>query len=85
VNLVATERSAELSHALVDALDNGELIVNLRAEADPELLRRAMIDTLNSQEKALGGATLRVERVECFRPAMPTPTHRLSAVTLEEA
>ena len=78
VNLVATDRSPDLSHALAEPIDEGELIVNLRAEADPELLRRRLVETLESQARAPNAPMLRLAHVECFRPAQPTPTYRLA-------
>ena len=41
LNLVRTDGRAELSHTLKDAVSEGELIVNLRAEGDPDVLRAA--------------------------------------------
>ena len=76
-NLVGTDREPELSHALAAPIDEGELIVNLRAEADPELLRRCLEATLESYGAE---SPLRLEHVDCFRPAQPTPTYRLSNV-----
>lgn len=77
VNLVGTDFVAELSERLQSPIEGGELIVNLRAEAPPELLRSCL-------EQALGhfddqpGLTLHLEHHEFFRPGQPEPTHRIA-------
>ena len=43
LNLVRGDGRPESIHQLQDDLDAGELLVNLRAEADPELLREAVL------------------------------------------
>ena len=77
LNLVRSDGSTESVHQLQDEVDAGELIVNLRAEADPAVLREAV-------ESALAGLTpgfdVKIEHTECFRPAKPTPTYRMAAV-----
>ena len=72
VNLVRTGGRPEFSHLLQEPLTSGEWVVNLRAEADPELLTAALRDTL----AAIPAATL--GHVEAFRPGRPVPTHRMS-------
>ena len=77
-NLTGTDGVAEQSHALQAPLRAGELIVNLRAEADPQALRSLVRQVL----QAIGrddGLLLKIEHLEAFRPARPTPTHRLRA------
>ena len=60
-----------------DEMDAGELLVNLRAEADPELLRDAVLVALGD----LGsGINVKIDHTECFRPAKPQPTYRMSTV-----
>ena len=48
VNLVRTDFRPELSHSLAEPLMAGELLVNLRAEADPEFLRDATVSALEA-------------------------------------
>jgi Ni2+-binding GTPase involved in maturation of urease and hydrogenase len=76
LNQVRSEQRAELSHQLIDEVEGGALIVNLRAEGDPDLLStvvaRALADTA-----AAHAVTHRVEHEEHFRPGQPNPTHRL--------
>ncbi|MBI4264571.1 MAG: cobalamin biosynthesis protein P47K [Acidobacteria bacterium] len=77
VNLVDGEGEPELSHALQDEVTCGELIVNLRAEADPERLRQTTIDALAAVAGRHRVATS-VVHIEHFRPARPSPTHRMA-------
>ena len=76
--MVGSDREAELSHLLQDDLASGELILNLRAEADPESLRRAVFAAL---EAVCSAAGLRYETLhtEHFRPARPVPTYRMAS------
>ncbi|MEX2273640.1 MAG: GTP-binding protein [Vicinamibacterales bacterium] len=77
VNQVSADRAPEQSHALTDALDEGTLILNLRAEGDPAELKDAVIAGLAA---AAGGVRTRIDHIEHFRPSQPTPTHRLAQV-----
>ncbi|HZL38384.1 MAG TPA: GTP-binding protein [Tepidisphaeraceae bacterium] len=76
LNVVADDQAAELSHTLDAPIETGELIVNLRAQADPELLA----DAVNAAFAGCAGATrdlsLNVEHLERFRPGKPEPTYR---------
>ena len=78
-NLVRGDGAAELSHRLQEPLESGRLIINLRAEADPELLRSTVLAAIDSIGAAVG-LTPRVEHLEHFRPGKPTPTHRLAGI-----
>jgi hypothetical protein len=73
LNLVRTDGVAELSHSLKAPLMAGELLLNLRAEADPELLRVSVLDAL-----AACGCEATVKHLEHFRPGKPEPTHRMA-------
>ena len=76
-NLVRGDTSPELSHHLAEPLSKGDLILNLRAEGDPDLLRETTLGVLRriAEEFRL---TLAFQHAESFRPARPTPTYRLS-------
>lgn len=79
-NQVRNDHQGELSHMLMDALDEGELILNLRAEGDPEVLRAAALAALaETSERA--GLAHELGHVEHFRPGQPTPTYRLEPLT----
>ena len=75
MNLTCTGGTPEASHELQEPLESGELILNLRAEGDPEYLKTAAVETLTETATA-GGQTADVEHVEAFRPGRPVPTHR---------
>lgn len=77
VNLVGSDRQAELSHALQDELTSGELIVNLRAEGNPDFLRNALVESL-AEVTARVGASVATVHMEHFRPARPSPTYRMA-------
>jgi hypothetical protein len=77
INQVRNEHGAELSHALMDDIDAGHLIVNLRAEGDPAGLAAVVTRALDAAAVARN-LTCRVEHEEHFRPGQPKPTHRLA-------
>jgi Ni2+-binding GTPase involved in maturation of urease and hydrogenase len=79
LNLVRTGGDAELSHRLADETTEGELIVNLRAEGDPERLR-AVVETALTSAAVQHGADAAIVHCEHFRPGRPQPTHRLAAI-----
>lgn len=74
-SLVTSEGEPDLREALFDRVSGGALIVNLRAEADPDELVRL---TEEVQVEVLGkmGLKYRLEHREHFRPAAPVPVHR---------
>ncbi len=76
VNLVRSDLVPELSMSLDEPSAAGQLIVNLRAEADPEKLAAAVEASLRAAEAAHPGLALRLEHREHFRPGRPQPTHR---------
>lgn len=73
LNLVRTDGTPEISHQLKAPISAGELLLNLRAEADPELLRTAVLDAL-----AACGCEAEVKHLEHFRPGKPEPTYRMA-------
>lgn len=77
LNLVRGDAKPESIHQLQDDVDAGELLVNLRAEADPEMLREAVLAALDT----LGpGINVKIEHTESFRPGKPQPTYRMAMV-----
>ena len=78
LNLVREENEPEMSHALAGPVTRGELILNLRAEADPEVLHRVVTQVLADVIRGRApGWDYAVDHEEHFRPGKPTPTHRL--------
>jgi hypothetical protein len=77
LNLVGTDRRPELSHRLQEPAGRAELIVNLRAEADPEALSRAVAEGVQ-QAASAAGIRAKVGHLERFRPSPPSPTYRMA-------
>ena len=77
VNLVRNDFVPELSYQLEEAVTSGQLIINLRAEAAPDVLGTAVRDGLAAAAKKSSGLTATLDHLEHFRPGKPTPTHRL--------
>ncbi len=73
VSLVRNDGEPDLRESLLDRVDGGSLILNLRAEADPEFLKDAALAALDTI-----GVSSTLEHVECFRPARPVPVHRMA-------
>jgi G3E family GTPase len=77
LNLVRTDGTAESPHLLVEELNDGELILNLRAEGDPDGLYAAALAALDATASALQ-ITATLEHGEHFRPGRPQPTYRMA-------
>jgi G3E family GTPase len=76
-NLVREDGQVEQAYHLLESLEQGELTLNLRAEADPELLRKAVDSSLQKACHQFKLSALEIHSA-AFRPLPPTPTHRLS-------
>ncbi len=79
MSITGSDQSVDLREALVAGISTGELLLNLRAEADPELLRELSEAVLRRAEEGHEGLTLEIEDSESFRPAPPEPTHRITS------
>jgi hypothetical protein len=79
-NLTRNQSELELSHELAEPLAAGQLLLNLRAEGDPDQLRNLAERELAELSRAFK-LTVAVAHVEAFRPGRPVPTHRLTGVT----
>jgi G3E family GTPase len=77
LNLVRGDATPEMSHTLAEPLGTGELLLNLRAEGDPELLEAVAREALAAVMGA-AGVRFEVEHLERFRPARPVPVHRFA-------
>src|SRR5205823_6156763 len=71
INLVRNDYVPEVSQALEEVVHNGQLIVNLRAEAGPELLRDAVRNALDGLAGNFHGLDARLNHLEFFRPGKP--------------
>lgn len=80
LSLVGSDYRGELSQNLLDPLDDGQLIVNLRAEGAPEDLAAVIEASLKrvSEAYAAEGLTLNLEHEEHFRPGEPKPIYRFA-------
>jgi G3E family GTPase len=83
INLVRSDYVAELGMELDEPTTGGQLIVNLRAEADPASLMAAVKDGLDETALNFFGLKATLDHEEHFRPGKPTPTHRDGEVVME--
>ena len=73
VNAVRSGSAAECSSRLASLVAAGEVLINLRAEGDPDVLKAIV-------EVEIRGLPLVWEESAAFRPSMPRPVHRAVAV-----
>ena len=78
INLVRNDFVPELSQDLDESATSGQLILNLRAEADPDQLAKAVREGVESLTDSFGDLDASLEHLEHFKPGKPTPTHRLA-------
>ncbi|MDA7628082.1 cobalamin biosynthesis protein P47K [Verrucomicrobia bacterium] len=78
INLVRNDFIPELSQELPEDITEGQLIINLRAEANPTLLKQAVIEAIQQMETDHPEVKGTLDHVEHFRPGKPEPTHRLT-------
>jgi len=76
IHLVHSDFVPELSLRLEEPVTSGQLIVNCRAEAAPELLRDAVRGAVAELPASFPGLTAALDHLEHFRPGKPQPTHR---------
>lgn len=79
VSLVRSDFVPELSLRLEEGCAAGQLILNLRAEADPEMLKAAVERSISELFSRFPGVRPRLDHLEHFRPGKPQPTHRVLA------
>ncbi len=82
INLVRSDFVPELSLRIEEPVVSGQLIVNLRAEAAPEVLREALSKAVQQIDNNGSGISAKLDHLECFRPGKPQPTHRDVACSL---
>jgi hypothetical protein len=80
VNLVRNDFVPELSMALEEPVESGQLIINLRAEAAPEVLGTAVREALAAAAGKFATLKATLDHLEHFRPGKPAPTHRIERV-----
>jgi len=77
INLVRNDFVPELSYHLEEPVTSGQLIINLRAEAAPDILEAAVKNGLSEAAAGFPGLNVTLEHTEHFRPGKPQPTLRL--------
>jgi len=77
VNLVRNDFVPELSFHLEEPVTGGQLIINLRAEAAPDVLGTVVREGLAAAANNFPTLQATLEHLEHFRPGKPTPTHRI--------
>jgi G3E family GTPase len=75
-NLVRNDFVPELSLHLDAPIRGGQLILNLRAEADAESLAAVVQRSLTAAAADFSGMRTTFEHLEHFQPGRPQPTHR---------
>jgi G3E family GTPase len=77
VNLARNDFVPELSSQLAEPVRSGQMIINLRAEAAPDVLGTAVRQGLVVAAKRFPTLQATLDHLEHFRPGKPTPTHRI--------
>lgn len=78
INLVRNDFVPELSMSLEEPVQSGQLIINLRAEAAPEVLGTAVREGLAAAAAKFATLKATLDHLEHFRPGKPMPTHRFN-------
>ena len=71
------DRGERASQELDEPVTSGQLIINLRAEADPSVLAESIEQAVANLPVQFPGLTTKIDHLEHFKPGRPTPTHRL--------
>ena len=79
LSLVRGGEQAEFSHRLTEPLEDGEILLNMRAEASPDVLKNASITSLEEILALQLGLDYNISHLEHFRPGQPVPTYRVTA------
>ncbi|MBI4660375.1 MAG: cobalamin biosynthesis protein P47K [Verrucomicrobia bacterium] len=84
INLVRNDFVPELSQSLEEPVESAQLVLNLRAEADPAMLRDTVERNLGRLTTKVAGLNASLEHLEHFRPGKPQPTYRMPALQPDE-
>ncbi len=76
IHLVRSDHLPEAGMELDEPSEGGQLIVNLRAEADPTALMQTVQASLDAVLPVFPSLSARIDHEEHFRPGKPVPTHR---------
>jgi G3E family GTPase len=75
VGLTRNDEQPQSTHTMDAPLERGRLVINLRAEADPDRLQAGV----RAELAARGVVRVAPPDVSAFRPGRPAPTHRRTA------
>lgn len=75
LSLTQTAGEPEATHTLQAPVSRANLLINLRAEIDPEYLKSEVTQAMAN----LGEVKAQIKEIAAFRPGRPTPTHRMAA------
>jgi G3E family GTPase len=81
INLVRNDVVPELSYELESPVKSAQLIINVRAEAAPNVLSDAVREGLAAATKNFPTLKSTIDHLEHFRPGKPTPTHRIEQLS----
>jgi G3E family GTPase len=81
INLVRNDVVPELSYELESSVKSAQLIINVRAEAAPNILSDAVREGLAAATKTFATLKSTIDHLEHFRPGKPTPTHRIEQLS----
>lgn len=81
INLVRDDAGPELSHHLLDPVEEGTLLLNIRAECAASHLQEVGEKAFAEIFKESHGVTFAIRHSEAFQPGKPEPTHRVTAGT----
>jgi G3E family GTPase len=79
INLVRDDVEPELSHHLLELIEEGELLLNIRAECDAGHLKEACELAFGEILTDQLGVKFEIQHSEAFQPGKPVPTHRVTA------
>lgn len=79
VSVVQNETVPELRASILAKVTTAQLILNLRAEASPQVLEKAVEQVIEHVDS--DGLQLVIEDIECLRPPAPQPQYRISQET----
>lgn len=78
VNLVRDDAGPELSHHLLEPIEEGTLLLNIRAECAASHLQEAGEKAFAQIFNDRSGVAFELSHSEAFQPGKPEPTHRVT-------
>lgn len=79
INLVRDDAEPELSHHLLEPIEVGTLLLNIRAECRADQLQQACEKACAEILAQQAGLVFQIRHAEAFQPGKPVPTHRVTA------